>query len=108
MTVDKYSLKENSFTLVWRNPNNKDFSLEYLPSITVANTSMWRNVSEWQNETKHVFDDLKPFTAYTVAVYTRLNKTLVYPPGKFITVSTMQGGKVILHIFFPKSTIKIY
>lgn len=48
----------------------------------------------WLEKLEYRFVNLKPYTTYTMTVYVKLKNTNeVFPPAKFVTSTTLAGGK---------------
>ena len=80
-------------TLFWWLQQSPDAHLEFLPAYRIANSnnSNWVNASLWVTNMTYTFKNLQPFTVYNLTVYVRAQGK-VYPPAKFITATTSEGG----------------
>lgn len=91
MFIDEHETTSNSLTLYWAAPRN--FTLEYLPSISESRIPETRVNKTWINKTSYKFTSLKSFTSYNMTVYVRQPQlSIIHPPAFFIVASTAEGG----------------
>jgi len=97
MGVDERSIRKDSLLLYWWIPKPANIKLEFLPSFAEAYIgATWKNYSQWvdTNTFQAQIEDLKPYQPYNLTVYVRVKGTpTVFPPAKYVTVRTAEGGK---------------
>lgn len=97
MGVDDHGTNSSALHLYWWIRNVTE-PLEFLPSYAeVLNTKSvsWTNTS-WIDRFEYLFSRLKPYTVYNLTVYVRAkNQKEVYPPVKYVTAKTDEGGEYI-------------
>jgi len=97
MGVDDHGTSSSALHLYWWIHNVSE-PLEFLPSYSEVHngTSVtWTNTT-WMDHSEYIFSKLKPYTVYNLTVYVRVkNQKEVYPPGKYVTARTGEGGEYI-------------
>lgn len=88
--VNERMLDATSFLIYWWIAVPQNLTFEYLPSI--YSNGVWKNVSEWLNQTDYRFTSLDPYTLYNVTVYVRIKGTSVeFVPYLYYEVATAEG-----------------
>jgi len=95
MGVDDHGTNSSALHLYWWIHNLSE-PLEFLPSYAeVRNRSSWTNTT-WTDHSEYLFSKLRPYTDYNLTVYVRVkNQKEVFPPVKYVTARTGEGGEYI-------------
>jgi len=96
MGVDDHGTNSSVLHLYWWIHNVSE-PLEFLPSYAEVNRTsvIWTNTT-WIDRSEYVFSKLRPYTLYNLTVYVKVkNQTVAYPPGKYVTATTGEGGECI-------------
>jgi hypothetical protein len=92
--VDERSINSTNLLLYWWIPVPAGVKFQFLPSYSEVNSrGIWRNHTEWVNNLQAYIVDLKPYTTYNLTVYVRIKGGNVFPPAKFATAITAEGGE---------------
>jgi hypothetical protein len=95
MGVDDHGSNSSVLHLYWW-IRNSSVPLEFLPSYAEVfnqKNCKWTNTT-WIDHTEYLFSNLKPFTVYNLTVYVRMkDHEQVYPPLKYVTARTGEGGE---------------
>ncbi|XP_049769267.1 sortilin-related receptor-like [Schistocerca cancellata] len=70
----------------------RNLSVEYLPSVSRVNSSLWHNYSRgWTDASSVIYEGLAPDSVYNVTVYARLKSGAAFPPAAFVVMRTQEG-----------------
>jgi hypothetical protein len=97
MGVDDHGSNSSALYLYWWIRNFSE-PLQFLPSYTEVfkqKNVKWINTT-WTDHYEYLFSNLKPYTVYNLTVYVKVRgQKEVYPPAKYVTSITGEGGKYI-------------